>query len=41
MTHNTDIGDSWSAKEDYDFFIRFAAGLLQLGMNVLLYSMTH
>ena len=42
MTHNTDIGDSWEREgEDHDFFIRFSPPGYQLGMNVLLYSMTH
>jgi hypothetical protein len=42
MTHNTDIGDSWEREgEDHDFFVRFSPRGYQLGMNVLLYSMTH
>jgi hypothetical protein len=42
MTHNTDIGDSWEREaEDHDFFERFSPRGYQLGMNVLLYAMTH
>lgn len=42
MTHNTDIGDSWEREgEDHDFFEQFSPRGYQLGMNVLLYSMTH
>jgi len=42
MTHNTDIGDSWEREgEDHDFFVEFSPPGYQLGMNVLLYSMTH
>jgi len=42
MTHNTDIGDSWEREgEDHDFFVRFSPAGYQLGMNVLLYAMTH
>ncbi len=42
MTHNTDIGDSWEREgEDHDFFLQFSPRGYQLGMNVLLYAMTH
>jgi hypothetical protein len=42
MTHNTDVADSWEREgEDHDFFVRFSPPGYQLGMNVLLYSMTH
>jgi hypothetical protein len=42
MTHNTDIGDSWEREgEDHEFFVRFSPRGYQLGINVLLYSMTH
>ena len=42
MTHNTDIADSWEREgEDHDFFVQFSPAGYQLGMNVLLYSMTH
>jgi hypothetical protein len=42
MTHNTDIGDSWEQEgEDYDFFIRFSPRGYALGVNVVLYALTH
>ena len=42
MTHNTDIGDSWEREgEDREFFLRFSPDGYALGMNVLLYLMTH
>ncbi|HKT81898.1 MAG TPA: DUF4159 domain-containing protein [Vicinamibacterales bacterium] len=42
MTHNTDIADSWEREgEDHDFFEAFSPRGYQLGMNVLLYSLTH
>jgi hypothetical protein len=42
MTHNTDIGDSWEREgEDYDFFIRFSPRGYALGVNVVLYALTH
>ena len=42
MTHNTDIGDSWEREgEDYDFFIRFSPRGYALGVNAVLYALTH
>jgi hypothetical protein len=42
MTHNTDIGDSWEREgEDHEFFLRFSPSGYSLGMNVLLYAMSH
>jgi hypothetical protein len=42
MTHNTDIGDSWEREaEDREFFLRFSPNGYSLGINVLLYLMTH
>jgi hypothetical protein len=42
MTHNTDIGDSWEREgEDYDFFIRFSPRGYALGVNAILYALTH
>jgi len=42
MTHNTDIGDSWEREgEDPEFFIQFSPEGYALGINVLLYVMTH
>lgn len=42
MTHNTDIGDSWEREgEDHEFFLQFSPQGYSLGMNVLLYAMSH
>jgi hypothetical protein len=42
MTHNTDTGDSWEREgEDHEFFLEFSPPGYSLGMNVLLYAMTH
>jgi hypothetical protein len=42
MTFNTDIGDSWEREgEDQDFFMRFSPPGYALGINVLLYALTH
>ena len=42
MTHNTDIGDSWEREgEDRDFFEMFSPRGYALGINVVLYVMTH
>jgi hypothetical protein len=42
MTHNTDIGDSWEREsENHEFFETFSPRGYALGVNVLLYSMTH
>jgi hypothetical protein len=42
MTHNTDIGDSWEREgEDPEFFQRFSPSGYSLGINVLLYVLTH
>jgi hypothetical protein len=42
MTHNTDVADSWEREgEDPDFFYRFSPDGYALGINVLLYAMTH
>lgn len=42
MTHNTDIGDSFEREgEDREFFLRFSPRGYSLGVNVLLYAMTH
>lgn len=42
MTHNTDVGDSWEREgEDHEFFLQFSPSGYSLGMNVLLYAMTH
>ena len=42
MTHNTDISDSWEREgDDPTFFFNFGPRGYALGVNVLLYSMTH
>jgi hypothetical protein len=42
MTHNTDIGDSWEREgEDREFFIRFSPNGYALGINVVLYALSH
>ncbi len=42
MSHNTDIADGWEREgEDYEFFHRFSADAYALGINILLYAMTH
>ena len=42
MTHNTDFGDSWEREsENREFFERFSPKGYALGVNVLLYALTH
>jgi hypothetical protein len=42
MTHNTDVADSWEREgEDAAFFLQFSPNGYALGINVLLYAMTH
>ena len=42
MTHNTDIQDAWEREgEDQGFFESFAPDGYSLGINVLVYAMTH
>ena len=42
MTHNTDISDAWEREgEDPRFFYQFSPDGYAVGINVLLYSMTH
>jgi Domain of unknown function (DUF4159) len=42
MTHNTDIGDSYEREaESPDYFRRFSIEGYAIGINVLLYAMTH
>jgi hypothetical protein len=42
MTHNTDIQDAWEREgEDPGFFESFAPDGYSLGINVLVYAMTH
>ena len=42
MTHNTDVADSWEREgEDPGFFYQFSPDGYALGINVLLYAMSH
>jgi hypothetical protein len=42
MTHNTDIADSWEREsEDREFFLQFSPEGYAVGLNVVLYSLTH
>lgn len=42
ITHNTDLGDSWEREGDNkDYFYRFSVDGYALGINVMLYAMTH
>ncbi|HEY6361854.1 MAG TPA: DUF4159 domain-containing protein [Vicinamibacterales bacterium] len=42
MTYNTDVADAWEREgEDPAFFYRFSPDGYALGINVLLYAMTH
>ena len=42
MTHNSDTADSWEREsEDREFFMQFSPDGYALGINVLLYAMTH
>ena len=42
MTHNTDIADGWEREgEDTEYFYRFSIDAYAVGINVLMYVMTH
>jgi Domain of unknown function (DUF4159) len=42
MTHNTDISNSWEREtEDPAYFSQFSVEGYALGLNVLIYAMTH
>jgi hypothetical protein len=42
MTHNTDIADGWEREQDNeDFFYRFTAQAYGVGINVVMWVMTH
>ena len=42
MTHNTDISDAWEREgEDPRFFYQFSPDGYSVGINVLMYAMTH
>ena len=42
MTHNTDIADTWEREgEDKEYFEMFSPAGYALGVNIVLYAMTH
>ncbi|MEQ1870753.1 MAG: DUF4159 domain-containing protein [Vicinamibacterales bacterium] len=42
MTHNTDIGDSWEREgENHEFFLEFSPRGYALGVNAVVYALTH
>jgi hypothetical protein len=42
MTHNTDISDAWEREgEDPEFFYSFSPDGYAMGLNIVLYSMSH
>jgi hypothetical protein len=42
MTHNTDVSNAWEREtEDPEYFRRFSIEGYAVGINVLLYAMTH
>ena len=42
MTHNTDIADGWEREgEDDEFFYLFSPDAYALGINIVLYALTH
>jgi hypothetical protein len=42
MTHNTDLSNSWEREtEDREYFYRFSIDGYAVGINILLYAMTH
>ncbi len=42
MTHNTDMGDTWEREsESHEFFEQFSPKGYAVGINVLLYALTH
>ena len=42
MTHNTDIADGWEREgEDDEFFYSFSPDAYALGINIILYALSH
>jgi len=42
MSHNTDIADTWEREgENREYFDRFSPGGYAIGVNIVLYAMTH
>ena len=41
-THNTDIGDGWEREgEDKEYFERFSVKSYALGLNIIVFALTH
>jgi len=42
ITHNTDFGDAWEREaDDPNYFYRFSIDGYAVGIDVVLYAMTH
>jgi hypothetical protein len=42
MTHNTDISDAWEREgEDPQYFYSFSPDGYAVGLNIVMYAMTH
>ena len=42
MVHNTDLPDPWEREgEESDYFFRFSPDAYAVGIDILLYAMTH
>jgi hypothetical protein len=42
MIHNSDIPDAWEREaEDQQYFFRFSPNAYAVGIDILLYAMTH
>jgi uncharacterized protein DUF4159 len=42
MTHNTDISDTWEREgENKEYFDRFSPDGYAVGVNIILYALTH
>jgi hypothetical protein len=42
MTHNTDISDTWEREgESKEYFDRFSPDGYAIGVNIILYALTH
>ncbi len=41
-THNSDIGDGWEReREDIEFFEEFSTKSYAIGVNIIIYALTH
>ena len=41
MTHNSDLGDSWENADDPAYPARFSELGIRVGVNYIVYAMTH